>query len=77
MSKTAIVKPLYKEGKNTEPENYRPLSLLLKSSKVIEGVVYNQLIEHFDKLDILYEYQSLFRSRHSVNTFLALCPTKC
>ena len=28
MCKTAKVKPLYKKVKNTEPKNYRPVSLL-------------------------------------------------
>ena len=69
--KTAKVKPLYKKGKNTEPENYRPVSLLPILSKITERVVYNQLIEHLEKHDILYEYQSGFRSKHSVNTCLA------
>ena len=62
MRNTAKVKPLYKKGKNTEPENYRPVSLLPILSKIIER------IEHLAKHDILYEYQSGFRSKHSVNT---------
>ena len=71
MCKTAKVKPVYKKGKNTEPKNYRPVSLLPILSKIIERVVYNQLIEHLEKHDILYKYQSGFRSKHSVNTCLA------
>ena len=39
--------------------------------KIIEKVVHNQLIEHLEKHDILYEYQSGFRSKHSVNTCIA------
>ena len=38
---------------------------------IIERAVYNQLIEHLEKHDILYEYQSGFRSKHSVNSCLA------
>ena len=71
MCKTAKKKPLYKKGKNTESKNYKPVSLLPVLSKIIERVVYNQLIEHLEKHDILYEYQSGFRSKHSVNTLLA------
>ena len=65
------MKPLYKKGKNTEPKNYGRISLLSILSKIIEKVVYNQLTQHLGKHDILYEYQSGFRSKHSVNTFLA------
>ena len=71
MCKTAKVKPLYKIGKNTEPKNYRPISLLPILSKIIERVVYNQFIEHLEKHYKLYEYQSGFRCKHSVNTCLA------
>ena len=71
MCKTSKIKSLYKKSKNTEPENYRPASLLAILSKVIGKVVYNQFIEHLEKHDILYEYQSGFQSKHSVNTCLA------
>ena len=60
MCKTAKVKHLYKKGKNTEPENYIPASLLPILSKIIERVAYNQLIEHLEKHDLLYKYQSGF-----------------
>ena len=66
------VKPLYKKGKNTEPKNCRPVSLLPMLSKIIERVKYIQLIKHLENHDILYEYQSGFRSKHSVN----ICPTR-
>ena len=65
MCKIAKVKPLYKKGRNTDPENYRPISLLPILSKIIERVVYNQLLEHLEKHDVLYEYQSVFRSNNS------------
>ena len=74
---TAKVKPPYKKGKNTEPKNYRPVSLLPILSKIIGRVVYNQLIEHLEKHDLLYEYQSGFRSKQSVKTLVLLIyPTR-
>ena len=36
----------------------------------VERVVYNQLIEHLEKYEIIFDYQSRFRSKHSVNTCL-------
>ena len=71
MCKAAKVKPVYKKGKDTEPTNYKPVSLMSILIKIIERVVYNQLIEHLEKHDILYKYQSSFRSKHLVNTCLA------
>ena len=41
-SRTVKVKPIFKKGKNKEPKNYRPVSLLPVMSKVIERVVHNQ-----------------------------------
>ena len=70
MCKAAKVKPLYKKGKSAEPENYKPVSLLPIFSKIIERDLYNQLIEHLEKHDMLHEYQSGFRSKHPVNTCL-------
>ena len=69
--KAANVKPLFTKGKNTEPKNYRPVSLLPVMCKVIERVVHNQLIEHLEEYEIIFDFQSGFRSKHSVNTCLA------
>ena len=54
--KTAKLKPHYKKGKSTEPENYRPVSILQILSKITERVVHNQFKEHLEKHDICYEY---------------------
>ena len=40
-------------------------------SKVIERVVHNQLIEYLEKYEIVFDYQSGFKRKHSVNTCLA------
>ena len=67
----AKVKPLYKKGSRTDPLNYRPISLLPLLSKVIERIVLDQLNIYLETNDILFKYQSGFRSRHSVNTCLS------
>ena len=43
--KYAIVKPLFKEGDKSKISNYRPISILSSFSKILEGVMYNQLQE--------------------------------
>ena len=57
--------------KNAEPKTYRPASLLPVMSKVIERVVHKQPIKHLEKYEIIFDYQSGFRSKHFVNTSLA------
>jgi hypothetical protein len=39
--KYAIVKPIYKKGDKTSMTNYRPISLLITVSKILETVVFN------------------------------------
>ena len=46
--KNARVVPLYKKQSNTDPGNYRPVSILSVTSKILERLVYNQL-EHYLK----------------------------
>ena len=41
--KIAKLKPLYIKGSKTNPENFRPISLLPLISKVIERIVYDQV----------------------------------
>ena len=41
--KLARVSPVFKEGLKTDPNNHRPISVLLVVSKLIERVVFNQV----------------------------------
>ena len=61
--KIAKLKPLYKKGSKTNPENFRPISLLPLISKVIERIVYNQVDNFLLQNNILYNYQSGFRKK--------------
>ena len=68
--KNARVVPLYKKQSKTEPGNYRPVSILSVTSKILERIVYNQL-EHFLKeKNLLYKLQSGFRPSFSTGTCL-------
>ena len=47
-----------------ELSNYRPISVLIFSSKV-KNLMYNSLVSYFDKYNILYQNQFGFRQGHS------------
>ena len=40
--KVAKLKPIFKKGKETDPSNCRPFSLLSSASKIIERVIHDQ-----------------------------------
>ena len=58
--KVRKLKPIFKKGKETDPSNYRPISLLLSISKIIERVIHDQANDFLLDEDILYNYQSGF-----------------
>ena len=68
--KIARVKPLYKKNSSLETGNYRPVSILSVVSKILEKSVHSQLVTFLDQNNILYEFQSGFRSRYSTDTCL-------
>ena len=63
--KIAKVIALYKKKKKDNPANYRPISLLNCFGKILERVVYNQMISFIKKHKILYIKQYAFREKHS------------
>ena len=50
------LKPLFKKGSKTAPQNYRPISLLPLVFKIIEKVIHNQAQSFLAKNDIIYRY---------------------
>ena len=68
--KIAKVFSLYKAENRTDPQNYRPISVLPAISKICERVVYDQLYAYLNENDLLTKYQSGFRPLHSTVTAL-------
>jgi hypothetical protein len=50
--KISKIKPVLKKGSANETVNYRPASLILTFSKILEKVVYSRLINFLDKHNI-------------------------
>jgi hypothetical protein len=63
--KLAKVIVLHKGGSREDAGNYRPISLLPAISKVLEKVVYKQLLSFLEQNSILMEHQYGFRKGRS------------
>ena len=60
--KIAKLKPLFKKGPKTDPQNHRPISLLPLVSKIIEKVIHDQTQSFLDKNDIIYGYSQVLEN---------------
>ena len=66
--KHADVTPIHKKKDKSDKTNYRPVSILLNTSKIYEKLIYNQLCDYFD--DIKPPSQCDFRKGHSTQHYL-------
>lgn len=58
--KNGIVSVIYKKDIKTDPNNYRPITLLSSISKLYERVVYNSILVHLRFRNLIYKNQSGF-----------------
>ena len=63
--KLADVVPLHKSKDPLESTNYRPISLLLTISKLLEKVVYKRTYDFLEQTNQIYQSQYGFRTTHS------------
>lgn len=68
--KSAKVKRLFKKNSRLDVSNYRPVSILVIVSKILEHAVFNQLECFLVKNGLLYEFQSRFRGKYSTDSCL-------
>lgn len=68
--KTARVCPIFKKNSRLEVGNYRPVSILVVVSKIVERSVYSQFEKYLVENNLLYNLQSDFRSSYSTDTCL-------
>ena len=66
--KKADVVPLHKSKAEYECTNYRPISLLLTLSKLLEKLMYKRTYYFLEQTDQLYHSQYGFRKSHSCET---------
>ena len=71
--KHANVCGVFKNGKKSDPVNYRPtVSLTCIASKVLEHVVHSHVMKHLEQYEILTDVQYGFRAKRSTVTQLIL-----
>ena len=58
--KIAKLKPLFKKGSKSDPKNYRPFSLLLVVSKVMEKTIQIQTQEYLVKMAYFISINQVF-----------------
>ena len=68
--KLAKVVPLLKKDDPLNPKNYRPVALLPIMSKILERVVFKQVVEYVESNRLLHPSHHGSRSKHSTCTAL-------
>ena len=63
--KIADVVPLYKGKCKSYANNYRPISLLLTMSKILEKLIHKRTYSHLDQSNQIFNSQYGFRTKHS------------
>ena len=63
----ARVTPVYKGENSSDVSNYRPISVLLCFSKILECIMYNRLYKYLIENNILYSKQFGFQNGHSTD----------
>ena len=66
----AVVTPIFKKGKKTDPGNYRPVSLTSVFGKTLERIVKKRLVAHIEDNGLLRNTQHGFRTGRSPQTNL-------
>lgn len=64
--KHAKIIPIFKDGDEAEPGNYRPISLLSVFNRLFEKIMYNRLKSFLSKHNLFYESQYGFREQRSI-----------
>ena len=70
--KMARVSPIHKKDSKEDICNYRPISILPITSKILEKHVAIHFYEYMTSYNLLHQKQSGFRANHSCETALAL-----
>ena len=68
--KEANIVPIYKKGKKSDPNNYRPVSLTSTVSKIMKTILRDEIVSHLEGNNLISPDQHGFRSGRSYITQL-------
>ena len=68
--KEGNIVPIYKKGKKSDPNNYRPVSLTSTVSKIMEAILRDEIVSHLEGNNLISPDQHGFRSGRSCITQL-------
>ena len=68
--KRALVRPIPKVKSPVSPSDFRPISLLCSGSKVMERIVFEQVVDYLETNHLLDDFQSAYRRGFSTQTAL-------
>ena len=68
--KQARVSPLFKKGDRSRAENYRPVSITSITCKLLEHIIYSNIMTHLENHNLLTDMQHGFRKKRSCETQL-------
>ena len=68
--KCGRVTPIFKNGDPSDPNNYRPISIICTTAKIFEKLIFIQLSQYLNHFNILSPVQSGFRQHFSTTTAL-------
>ncbi|KAJ8973423.1 hypothetical protein NQ317_016706 [Molorchus minor] len=74
--KVSTVTPIEKVNNTIKSWEFRPINSLPHPEKLLEMVVYQQLLEYFNENNIIFENQSGFREKHSCESALQVTITE-
>ena len=68
----ANIAPIFKKGDRSLAANYRPISLTSICCKILEHIIFTNIMNHFDYYSVLTARQHGFRSKHSTESQLII-----
>ena len=68
--KKSKIIPLHKKEDLLNPKNYRPIAIIPIFSKILERIVFNQMIEYIAANQLIHPNHHAYRSHHNTTTAL-------